>query len=287
MRIVSIITLYNPNEKVLENVRFVSEQSNLTILTDNSREDNSEMFSSLNNVRYITNKKNLGLSMAFNKVLKDSSFNWSENDYIVFFDQDSRIKPDHINSLINKFNKLQEQGCNVGCLGPVYFNTSNNKIEIPKVKSSLNNDDMVVSSIITSSMLTTYGIIKSVDFWNEEIFLDLADWDICWRLIDKDYKCIMTKSVVLEHSLGEGEKKILFFSLRVGKPFREYYQIRDSRYLLKKNYIPLKYRLRFYLMFTVRSLLHILFLDNKGQRINYIKKGFADSKNGVHGELTF
>ena len=285
MRVISIITLYHPDEKVIHNVRLVSEQSTITILTDNSSEDNSELFVSVPNVKYIGNLRNLGLALAFNKVLHDPQFEWTDEDYILFFDQDSKIKPDHVKKLIDKFRTLKEKGINIGCLGPVYYNTSNHKIEVPKIKKQLNDEDMVVSGIITSSMLTTYGIIKSIGFWNEEIFLDMADWDFCWRIIKNQYDCIMTKAVVLEHSLGEGEKKILFLSLRVGKPFREYYQIRDCKYLLKKDYVPFKFRVRFHLMLTLRSLLHILFLDDKKQRIQYMKKGYQDYKNGIHGAL--
>ena len=43
MRIISIITLFNPGETVIENVRRVSEQSDLTILVDNSNKNNSEL----------------------------------------------------------------------------------------------------------------------------------------------------------------------------------------------------------------------------------------------------
>ncbi|WP_303834048.1 glycosyltransferase [Ruminococcus flavefaciens] len=285
MRIISIITLFNPGETVIENVRRVSEQSDLTILVDNSNKNNSELIGSLSNVKYIANLKNLGLSMAFNKVLKEKKFEWNEDDFVLFFDQDSKIKPNHVKCLIDKFNYVRSKGVNVGCIGPVYYNTSNNTVEIPKIKNDLNNEDMIVSSIITSSMLTTYGILKKIGFWNEEIFLDMADWDLCWRLMKYNYKCVMTKAVVLEHSLGEGEKKLLFFSLRIGKPFREYYQIRDCQYLLEKDYIPTKYRIRFHLILTLRSLLHLLFLNDRKERIKYMKMGYKDYKKRVRGEI--
>ena len=72
------------------------------------------------------------------------------------------------------------------------------------------------------------------------------------------------------NSLGEGEKKILFLSLRVGKPFREYYQIRDCKYLLKKDYVPFPDRIRFHLQLTLRPLLHLWFLEDKAERKYYI-----------------
>ena len=31
-------------------------------------------------------------------------------------------------------------------------------------------------------------VLKDISFWNEQIFLDMADWDFCWRLKEKKYQ---------------------------------------------------------------------------------------------------
>ena len=133
-----------------------------------------------------------------------------------------------------------------------------------------------VSSIITSSMLCKYGSLKSINFWNEDIFLDMADWDLCWRFIEAGKKCCMTDIVVLNHSVGVGEKKIGLIRLRVGQPIREYYQTRDCLKLILKKYTPLKFKMRFILQVTLRPLLHICFLNDPRERMRYIVWGYRD-----------
>ena len=56
-------------------------------------------------------------------------------------------------------------------------------------------------------------------------------------------------------------------------------------YLLKKEYTPLKYRIRFLAMLLIRSPLHVLFLDNRKARMEYILRGLKDFYRGVHGEF--
>lgn len=284
-RIVAIVTLYFPDNRVYSNIERIASQCDIVILFDNSPVSNSEQFGNIDNVEYYSEQKNYGLSCAFNKVLKKEELAWEQDDYVIFFDQDSEIESNHVEKMVFCFDKLKSQNNRVGCLGPVYFNTSNNKIEIPKLGKYIDNKTIQVKSIITTSMVTQFCVIKDVGFWNENIFLDLADWDLCWRMQQKNYGCYLTLDSQITHSVGEGKKKIGFIELRVGKPFREYYQTRDCMYLLSQSYTPIKYKIRFILMITVRPLLHLFFLDQKKIRMHYIKKGIDDYRNKITGAL--
>ena len=283
-KIVSMITLYNPNDDMIENINLVAEQSDIVILCDNSKNKHEELANKKNNIKYVWLKENCGLSKAFNFVLKDEMYNYDDEDYIVFFDQDSRIEPGHISHLIEEYENLFAKGYQIGCIGPAFYNKSNGRVEIPKLHEKISETCMKVGCVITSSMLCRYGDLKKIGFWNENIFLDMADWDLCWRLIDSGKECFMTNKVILRHSVGEGEKRVGPFSLRVGKPFREYYQIRDCLYLIKERYTPIKYKCRFLLMVSVRSMLHVLFLNNKLERVRYIGSAIRDYCKGIHGE---
>ena len=284
-KIISIMTVYYPDKSNIDNVKIVSRQSDLLIICDNSPTSHENLFLDIENIKYFYWKKNLGLSAAFNQVLKNGTLNWHDNDYILFFDQDSTIQSNHIKLLIDEYNRLVVQGECVGCIGPVYFNLSSNKEEVPRLKTFINDKSMKVSSIITTSMLCQYKNLKKIGFWNERVFLDMADWDICWRFKAKNMNVYLTYASVIRHSLGQGTKKIGLLQIRVGKPFREYYQTRECLYLLFKKYVPVKYKIRFILMLTARPLLHVLFLDNKLERIKYIGKGMLAYLVGKKGAL--
>ena len=113
----------------------------------------------------------------------------------------------------------------------------------------------------------------------------MADWDLCWRLKAKNYQICMCKNCIMKHTLGNGVKRLGLIKVKQGSPFREYYQTRDCQYLLKEKYVPLKYKIKFILMLTIRPILHFIVLDNKKLRMSYIKKGFSDYKKNIHGEL--
>ncbi len=187
--------------------------------------------------------------------------------------------------MINEYTELEKSGEKIGCIGPIYYNTSNEKLEIPRLKKSISDSAMKVKSIITTSMLVQYKNIREIGFWNENVFLDMADWDLCWRMGRYGFGCYLSSESILTHSVGIGKKKLGLFELRVGKPFREYYETRDCLYLLKEKYVPFKYRLRFHAMLTIRPLLHIIFLDNKEERKYYIKLGVKHFKENIHGAL--
>ena len=282
----AIVTVYHPSKIVRDNILAIVSQVDKVYICDNSPIENSELFKydDTDKIEYIFFGENLGLSRAFNKVLKESNA-WENDDFVLFFDQDSHIKQGHIDKLINEYDCLLAKGYNVGCLGPVFFNTSNNTVEVPKMKTPLTENSFKVSSIITSSMVCRYADIKEIDFWNERVFLDMADWDFCWRMVKKGKLCCMTDAVVLEHSLGTGEKKVGFLKLRIGNVFREYYQTRECLYLLTRSYSPLKYKIRFIAMLTVRPIIHLIFLENRKNRFKYICMGVRDFFKKKSGSL--
>ena len=280
----ALVTLYNPSEKEFNNCRILSQQVDTVILCDNSQESHETVFQNEKNIIYITKNENLGLGVAFNVALKNDTYGWKDDDLIIFFDQDSQIGEGYIQALQDEYRKIETLIPNLGCLGPVFYNTSNGRTERPRQKKNITDETYEVSNTITSSLMMRYGNLKRIDFWNEKVFLDLADWDLCWRMQKAGMVCCMTEKVVLHHSVGNGEKKVGPIKLRVGQPFREDYQTRDALYLLQENYVPLKMRLRLIANVTIRPVVHYLMLDDKKSRMKFIRRGINDYKKGVHGE---
>lgn len=285
-RVIAILTLYYPKREHLINLSKIAEQVDRLIVCDNSPFINEDLKNEFPTIIYQHFGKNLGLSAGFNRVLKNAKYKWHDDDFIIFFDQDTTIPKNHIISLIDDYEYLEKHGYKVGTIGPVFFNKSLGKEEIPTIKQHITKSIFKVKSVITTSMLCKYSNIKLINFWNEEIFLDMADWDLSWRFTKSNKACFMSSNSIILHSVGENKKKLFSFNIRVWKPFREYYQIRDSLYLLNKNYVPWNFRIRLILNLTIRPLIHICFLDNTYERIKYIIKGYRDYFKGQHGELT-
>lgn len=272
-----------------KNAEIIKSQVDELFICDNSPVSNEGLFAPIldgTKVHYTPYFENLGLSGAFNRVLTDTAWGWKPDDYVIFFDQDSTIEESHIAKLIAEYEALHQAGNNVGCLGPVFFNRSNNTVEIPRQKEPLNDHSFSMGGTITSSLLCTYRTLQEVNFWNEKVFLDMADWDLCWRIMATGKLCCMTDVVVLNHALGSGEKRFGPLRVRVGAPIREYYQTRECLYLLTKPYAPVKYKIRFLAMLTVRPVLHLLALEDKKKRFYYIRRGFVDFFKGKHAAFS-
>ena len=288
-RVIAIVTLYQPNDENISNLALILEQVDYLVICDNSLSDNHiRVKNVLQNPHYsyLYNSKNLGLSAAFNIALNMLELNWSDNDYVIFFDQDSKIDKNYIIALKSEYEKLISLDYKIGCIGPKYYDKSAECYCVPKIKKDITDTLMSVKSIITSSMLCRYGELKEIGFWNEDIFLDMADWDLCWRFQQNGYLTCMTTKVCLMHKLGDNCKKIGPLTLKTSNPIREYYQTRDSLKLLHKSYTPFKFKIRFIKNLTLKPVVHFLLLDDKKKRLSYFYRGIKDYYNGVSGEIT-
>lgn len=288
-KIVALVTLYNPDSSVAENVKKISEQVSHVVLSDNSSgSDNKKMFDKVENCIYIFNNKNLGLSAAFNKCMKLAVV--KESDFIIFFDQDSRIEKDYIEKLVSDFEFLEEKN-RIGILGPQYFDTSKNQIvPLPKNSKEIANNCFDVTEVITSSMLTKYEILNSVDFWNENVFLDYADFDLCWRIIQAGFSVCQDCNILLNHSLGKNARKMFlpiknkYVIQNYWIPVRYYYQTREAVKLFWKKYVPRQWKKNFFIHNTVEILMHLYYLPQKRERLKFFFKGLVDGilrKNGA------
>lgn len=284
--VTALVTVYQPDETVVKNIANIAKQVNRIVVCDNSSEDHRNIFLGLDgSINYITCHINQGLPGAFNLALRSNDLHWNEEEFIIFFDQDSQIKEGYIQGLLHSYLEVENNFPELGCMGPVFYNTSNDSVEIPRIKTKLIENNYKVDNVITSSMIMRYKNLKKINFWNDNLFLDFADWDLCWRLKKAGMICVITEEVILHHSVGSGQKKIGPIHLRVGAPFREYYQTRDALYLLQEKYVPLKMRLRLIGNVTIRPIFHYAFLDDKDKRLEYIKQGKRDFKKKIHGEL--
>ena len=283
MRVIALVTLFHPTQDHARHIAEYARQCDMVFLCDNSGTDNRALFIGIGNCRYIQNADNFGLSRAFNIALSPKTFSWQLDDFVLFFDQDSWILPGHVEKLVDEYQKLVVSGIALGALGPIFLNDSTGRVDIPRLWTCMTSEAFSSDALITSSMLTTYANLRRVSFWNEDIFLDYADWDLCWRLRSVGLKILMTNVTVLQHVSGIGE--VHFGSLRVldEAPVRRYYQVRDFLKLLRKTYMPRRWRHA--ISFIKKLILQTFLLDKRWERSLYTYRGFVDFLSRSHGKL--
>ena len=102
----ALITIYNPGENISENIIQIAKQTDFLYICDNSLNSHEDMFLGKDfsgKLCYVYFGENLGLSGAFNRTLKSKEYNFSDEDYIFFFDQDTFISDGHIENMINEY----------------------------------------------------------------------------------------------------------------------------------------------------------------------------------------
>ena len=288
----AIVTLYHPKAEAAESLKELGKQITWLILSDNTPgENHSAMFRDLPNAVYLANGANLGLAAGINRGL-DTAEAW-ESDYVFFFDQDSRVPEGHIETMIRDWEEIAKEH-RIGLLGPRFYDEITGTYNADAILDQDNGDYsgpyMHIGQMITSSMMTTYDIIKEIGFWNEELFLDYGDYDLCWRLKAAGYELFITRNVLLKHHLGDGcvqardPKSKMVFPLAYGAPIRKYYQTRAAIKLLRKNYVPEDWRKLLKQNLTIRRYFDLRYLPDKWENTKYYHRGLIDGLRGKNGE---
>lgn len=265
--IVCIVVLYKPDASVIKNIKRYNNLVNEVILVDNSSEDNTELFESLDFIRYIPLKSNTGIAHAINIGIKKS-----EEPFIITMDQDSSINDGLINSYINFLNTKDNE--KVGALTPQY-NTDRN----PAVAK-----DGTELQLLTmqSGTLFKRSTIEQIGYFDEDLFLDVVDWEYCLRMNSNGYQLIRVNKAVLDHKPAE-TREWKFGPLKVkygaAAPIRYYYQARNLLWTAKKYHSMLLYK-----NILIKWLKIILLFDNKAAYLKAFRAGVRDANNNKLGK---
>lgn len=271
-----IIVTYNPDTHDLSS-KLSTNFGNLTIcIVDNSTiptiQQSIKNFESLR-INVITNNGNIGIAKAQN-----IGINWafSENfESIITLDQDSKLDDKIIKKLIERYNFLIES-FKVACVGPFPLNTSNNSWSTNK--HILNREKTVeVDVTLSSGMLISKETLQNVGQMDEDLFIDLVDWEWCWRAKREGYSTFVCNDLIMPHKLGEGRLKLMFgLDFGIPNPFRHYYQFRNYILMLPRKYVPIKFKIKYFFINCFKLIAILFFLKPRITRIRFALKGMID-----------
>lgn len=247
-RKLAIIILFNPDWSRVGTVIKELTLSKLDILlVDNSPIGMTQTVTNAEKVVYHSMGGNVGIAAAQSYGMQYAIDH--EYDYIFHFDQDSSVTHSLIEGLISDWKTIQTYDSHVIAIGPSafnrdskqYINTENYMKTIQVDGSDFYKTDMLMSS---GSMVAVEGI-KQVGLMRDELFIDNVDFEWSWRAVYKyGRSCYISSRCMLEHQLGEGDKKILGRNSHITPPFRIYYLFRNYIYLLKFDYVPKRWKIK-------------------------------------------
>lgn len=246
MKICAGIVLFHPEtERLKQNIDAIFPQIDKLILVNNSPEDFERIKSvtasletdNCGKIEWINNNENLGIATALNQMLTaadSAGFKW-----LLTLDQDSVCSDGYVDKLYEvarNFNDAAMVSPRVIERGKVWEDDVK-----PREKDrdeAVQTDVEDVRFCITSGTLTNIEAIKRVGGWNERLFIDEVDREICIKLKYKGFRMLRVNSAELHHEFGieHVRRRILFmvYEYRNYSPFRVYYQMRNLVYMVRK-----------------------------------------------------
>ncbi|TWR94138.1 glycosyltransferase family 2 protein [Pseudomonas saxonica] len=281
-----IVTTYNPDVvEFKKNLESYCTEVASVIVCDNSDKDDlkqelDKLLTVFPNVQLLCFNQNLGIAEAQNRGIELAASQGAK--YFVEMDQDSSLPVDYIVRIIRSYQYLIKAGHSVGGVGPVaasaldgaYYHSRKQSCGLIKVEKTL-----------SSGFFFSLEAYQRVGGKDSDLFIDYVDWDWCWRSNALGMNIFVDTELVMQHMLGEGHKKILFFSVGMPAPIRHYYQYRNGLYMLANKYAPFRWKLERVVILLLKLPVYMFFSGSGKSRRSYIAKAIKDAISGKKGRL--
>lgn len=283
----AIFVTYNPDlDEFTENLQSVIHQVGHICIVDNSTNESLQQgiinLSKRFNNKAIINGENIGIASAQNK-----GFKWAiENGYEAFLllDQDSKLKEDTVSGLIQSYHSLIKQGFKVACVGPLAYNRDKTEEDVYHIPTSEEQDVIEVQETLSSGSLISKQTLTEVGYMEESLFIDLVDYEWCWRAKLKGYSTYIANKVKVAHRLGDDRHKILGINIGIPSPMRHYYQFRNTIKMLFRSYVPFNFKRRYIILLPIKFFFYPIFAGKGLLRLKMIIKGLIHGIKGVDGK---
>ena len=270
MKVLAGIVLYNPETgRLQENIDAIYQQVDTVLLIENgsSNTNYKKHLKRYDNLLWIDNHASKGIAYALNQIC---GYAYSHGyDWALTLDQDSVVVP----GMVETYKTIAND--RIGILGC--------KIEDRNYKDPHQEGyegTFEVPWVITSASFTnTKAWLESGGFDND-MFIDFVDTDICYSMKKAGYKIMATFHTKLYQEIGVGTYFInhrLFGELTITNhpPIRKYFAVRNAIYIHKKYDFVTSTKV---LRFVIKRIIAILFYEKQKIRKTYmIIKGVLHS----------
>ena len=269
--VLASVVVYKPDpERLKENIASVLPQVSRVLLVVNEDRDYEELLLPLagDKLCVIKNGKNAGIAYALNRAMYYAHQNGFE--WVLTLDQDSVCPPDLVEKLLPHTNKTD-----VAMVAP--------RIQDRNLEALAPAEEPweYIKICITSGTLTRVSAWRKAGGFDNRLFIDYVDYDLCARLFLKGFRIVQDNTVCLLHEVGK--KKVL----RIGKnhryelynhaPARCYYYVRNRGYYIKKypEFVDVEKEKK---LLRDRVLVMLLFERKRVRKAIAVLKGIADQK---------
>lgn len=194
----AVIVTYHPNPKVIENLSKILIQVEGLVVVDNGSNvddlDHLRLASQNLGFQLIENGENRGVAEAFNEGAR-----WAKGQHypwVLLFDQDSGITPGFVGQMFAAWESHPDRE-RVGSIHPRYADPDTGiEAVVPRA------DDGSPILPMTSGALMPVWIFEKIGWFASEYFIDLVDWEYCFRIRAAGFLVIDSTDARLLHAAG-------------------------------------------------------------------------------------
>ena len=130
--------------------------------------------------------------------------------------------------------------------------------------------------VISSGSCVDIDTLKKVGLNDSALFIDFVDFEWCWRAQKLGFICGITANICIEHKVGSNEISIGNHHVIISSPIREYYSYRNYQWLVRRNYVPLQWKIAQGVKQFLRFLYFPFVVKNGRKHCKYMILGFKD-----------
>ncbi|MBQ2639500.1 MAG: glycosyltransferase family 2 protein [Bacilli bacterium] len=276
LKIAGIVTLYNPTDEDISNIKtYLRDIDRLYIVDNTEGKSNEKRIPKSNKIEYIFKNENVGVATAMNmgarKAIKEG-YKW-----LLTMDQDTTFKPGVMKKLKEVITK--EDMSKVGIVVP----WQETKMRLKRVKDEYD----YPQTIMTSGNIVNLDVWEEVGGYKDWLFIDGVDLDYSLNIRKHGYIILRVNSVEIDHELGDivyRKFKKLDVAVSNHSPMRRYYITRNNEYIcdMYKNFDPnICWNL---IKKKDTALIILLYEKHKIKKIISMIKGYIDYKKGIKGK---
>lgn len=230
----------------------------------------------------IANAQNIGINIALN-------FN---SKFLLLLDQDSRVMVGMVESL----RTALERNPNAGAAGPQSIDqrTKHSSFLLDNgiwprpwgPERDKPHPPIEVGFLISSGTLIRSSALDSPAPMLGDWFIDHVDSEWCLRVRSQGWKLLGVPDAHLMHRLGDEVSKVWFLRWRQvahHSPLRDYYMFRNTILLVKKSYLPWRWRLFFLSRLFQYAGFFLILTPERRKRAHMMGIGVWDGFRGRTG----
>lgn len=204
---------------------------------------------------------------------------------LVFFDQDSKIRPGLVKSLVGAIHEGTAEIVSPLCVddatgAPLPSVRVGRYGWVTSVYATGATGPYPVDMIISSGTVATREVFEIAGNFDEGLFIDHVDGEWCIRCRARQIPIYVIPTVVMRHSIGNRHFRLGPLTVMAHSSTRCYYQIRNCLLIFRKPHIPFLFAVQQLASVVVNRTLLLFFVKD---RFSYLKSYLFAVRDGLKG----